>query len=760
MSKFKTVGCCCLIILFVAYSGIINPSFTSESIQIKTGISDYRVYQRNEANQADITFTGSCQLKNDGKVQVRLVDSQTFLNIIEWQDGGSYSKQQWQGELRNVPVGGPYRIEIRLLNASAKSVASISAENILVGDLWILAGQSNMQGAGELHDVESPGIWVNCYGYNETWAIASEPLHWLLDSIDPVHHLGLTGEELERARAKHKRNALAGAGCGLPFAKEMVQKTGVPIGLVPCAHGGTSMEQWDPAKKEQGGNSLYGSMYRRFLAVGGKVKGVLWYQGESDANEKAAPLFHERFTKFVTAVRHDFNDPDLPFYFVQIGRFTIDREMPQWDIIQEQQRLCAGEIPRCWMVSSIDLELDDLIHVGTQGHKRLGHRLAVLALKDLFGRSELEYGPQLESVLPLSARFKKYRLRFSSVNAALRAVGRPGGFSIRDQEGNDLALIYKIVLPEDEASIDLFLFKQPPVGACLWYGYGLDPYCNITDTEDMALPAFGPIPLDEAIYTFFLKMIREDPQNSSLTLMLPHILPVARNSPECKAESLPILKAAMKTMSSNTRLSFYPLLFALGDFSAWQAWINDTHKLSLKERKEAAKYFETIKDSPELKSNFVNFWQIVGTFDNTDCQGIDRVYEPEKDADLNRTYVNARGDTLKWKSASADTNGILDFVKNFGEYENVVAYAQTTIQAKKSVEVPILFGSDDAPVIWVNGEEVHREHIHRSAKPASDLLFVRLKRGTNTILVKVCQYKKGWGLCMQFLDKDGILSYQ
>ena len=46
------------------------------------------------------------------------------------------------------------------------------------------------------------------------------------------------------------------------------------------------MEQWNPAKKEQGGNSLYGSMLRQVKLAGGKVRGVLWYQGESDAMER------------------------------------------------------------------------------------------------------------------------------------------------------------------------------------------------------------------------------------------------------------------------------------------------------------------------------------------------------------------------------------------------------------------------------------------------------------------------------------------
>ena len=118
-------------------------------------------------------------------------------------------------------------------------------------------------------------------GMDGKWAQAEEPLHWLVDSPDPVHS-GDPKTRAERSAQQHKTRT-KGAGLGLPFAVAMVESTGVPIGLVASAHGGTSMEQWNPAKKGEGGNSLYGSMLRQVKLAGGKVKGVLWYQGESDA---------------------------------------------------------------------------------------------------------------------------------------------------------------------------------------------------------------------------------------------------------------------------------------------------------------------------------------------------------------------------------------------------------------------------------------------------------------------------------------------
>src|SRR5262249_59089266 len=104
--------------------------------------------------------------------------------------------------------------------------------------LGVLAGQSNMQGGGDVIDVAPPNDQVMVLGMSGEWSRAEEPLHWLADSPDPVH----SGDPATRARRsanEHKTRA-KGAGLGLPFATAMVQATRVPVGLVACAHGGTS----------------------------------------------------------------------------------------------------------------------------------------------------------------------------------------------------------------------------------------------------------------------------------------------------------------------------------------------------------------------------------------------------------------------------------------------------------------------------------------------------------------------------------------
>jgi sialate O-acetylesterase len=311
----------------------------------------------------------------------------------------------------------------------------------------------------------------------------------------------VTGAEQKRLQQEMRQTRTKGAGLGLPFAKAMVEATGVPIGLLACAHGGTSMQQWNPELKGLGGGSLYGSMLGRVKRAGGKVRGVLWYQGESDANPNDVPLFRERFKALVANVREDFGDPNLPFYTVQIGRFVFLpapgeewTDPASWNGIQEQQRRLAAEIPYSGIAPAVDLELDDLIHIGTQGLKRLGRRLARIALHGLRGESGPPPGPRLSSVTVEGGRL---RVRFDGVAAAgFPPSVRVTGFSLHDENGKPVPYIYKAMVDPAQPT-DVLLWLIGPVGQnwSLQYGYGFDPACILTDADDMAVPVFGPISL-------------------------------------------------------------------------------------------------------------------------------------------------------------------------------------------------------------------------------------------------------------------------
>jgi hypothetical protein len=473
------VGRCTLALLLVSTLELVSRApaadpgvesrAKSESTMLLQEPVAFRVYQRDRNDRADIRVTLHPDVKDASIVSARLSGLPA-----------DASSKFADGQFSGVPTGGPYQLRATLKVGGKEQVLTVGP--LFVGDLWVLAGQSNMQGIGDLVDVTPPHPKVMAFEMSGRWVQAREPLHWWL--LDP---------------ARQKAHP-SGAGLGLPFAVTVVEKTGVPIGLLPCAVGGTYMTQWDPAKKGQGRGSLYGAMLDQVQKAGGKVKGMLWYQGEAEHGAANARAYPQVFRAFIASVRKDLRQPDLPFYFVQISRTLENSNAAGWNAVQEAQRLVPASVPNTAVVAAIDLEMDDFIHVGTQGLKRVGRRLALVALGELYGR-EKATTPTLDRVVKGPDR--KLSLKFKGVNrrkkqeAGLTPPRHIAGFSVRRADGTEVPLIFDAAVGADGETVVLKLTGAIPKGAQLWYGYGLDPYCNLTDSLDMAVPAFGPVPLDD-----------------------------------------------------------------------------------------------------------------------------------------------------------------------------------------------------------------------------------------------------------------------
>ena len=461
-----------------------------EDLQITGGLAPFQVFQCDDNGVARIACSGTWS-GGDGPVSVRILKDDVPTG--DWSPAGAATGGNWSAVIENLPAGGPYTIAVRV-NDTIKAV-----DNVLAGDLWVLAGQSNMQGVGNMVDVVPPSPQVNMLAMNGVWRNAKEPLHILAESPDPVHVTFKTDEE-RQASIEAGKNAPKGAGLGIPFAVEMAKRTGRPVGLICTAHGGTSMEQWNPAGRDAGGASLYGSMYAQVQRAGGTARGVLWYQGESDANPDALKVFREKFEGLIAAMRKDFNAPDMPFYYVQIGRFVNPGADPtSWNQIQAIQLACEQSVPRTGMVSGIDQQLDDGIHVGTPGLIVLGKRLANLAERDLFGGT-VQGGPRPAEVTWQDTPYgKQVRVKFSGVNGRLVAQGRPVGFTLSEgPDGPPIACVFKVELPADAPDTAILWVERPPENPHLWYGRGFDPCANVVDEADMALPVFGPMPMNPA----------------------------------------------------------------------------------------------------------------------------------------------------------------------------------------------------------------------------------------------------------------------
>lgn len=427
-----------------------------------------------------------------GTLYARLREGRSVVDGFKWKKIGSSDGTIAAGALAKVPIGGEYTLELQLRRGETV-IGRVSVGRLLVGDIWITGGQSNMDGWGKLVNTEPPSKQVHAFYFDDTWDTAADPLCWYNESIDPIHW-GETDETKRRRAIVHDRKLRQnGAGPAVAFGKAVNQATGIPIGLIVCSHGGTSMDQWSPEKLDRGGHSLYGSMVRRVKAVGGKVTGLIWYQGESDANAESQALYKERMRKFIAAVRRDLDAPKLPFLYVQIGPFYTDPEVAiHWDAIKNDQLEVEKDLAPAGMVASIDAGLADQIHLDTASGRRIGRRLANLAKAIVYKPESLELGPR-----PLSARFidrdrTTLHVTFSGVNESLSPKRDIRGFGAR-KDNEDLLIESQEVHP-DKPNVVVIKFCDPvPHLSAVWYGLGVNPVVNLTDKEDMPVPAFGPI---------------------------------------------------------------------------------------------------------------------------------------------------------------------------------------------------------------------------------------------------------------------------
>jgi hypothetical protein len=104
----------------------------------------------------------------------------------------------------------------------------------------------------------------------------------------------------------------------------------------------------------------------------------------------------------------------------------------------------------------------------------------------------------------------------------------------------------------------------------------------------------------------------------------------------------------------------------------------------------------------------------------------------------------------KWIEYSSPTD-LINFHKIFKVKKNTVAYAFTTFHSPINQKVILALGSDDSPKVWLNGELVHEEFGRRWVEPDQDKIEVLLRKGPNTILLKVVQFHGQWGFTCRLL---------
>jgi sialate O-acetylesterase len=457
-------------------------------MRIEAGLFANMVLQRDARGRSDAVFSGACGAAGGLKVLVR--QRGRPLRGFDGVSVGAAQRARFRGRLQGLPAGGPYEIELRVESDAGHILDSCLVRNVMVGDVWILAGQSNMAGDGLLKEAAKPDPRVRAFYMHDRWGVARDPIHNVADSMDPVH--GGRGDG--KCSARRGRPGAVGTGPGVAFGREMQRRTGVPQGLIPCALGGTSMAQWDPARKGDEGRSLYGAMRRRFVKNGSRVAGVVWYQGCAEASESGVAAYSGRMKALVRAMRRDLRNPRLPFVLVQIARvFGAEPAHARWwNAIQDQQRRLSYAIARCAVVPAVDLDMEDAVHLSGAGQNRLGARLAqamsVLMGDRKAGKPPIGLGKVVCDRHPINGT-TDIQVQFSNVMGRLQSAGKPSGFSVRVASGGEA--LYRVRLKGDRAILNTAAGFGST--ALLYYGYGTAPWCNITDSADRSLPVFGPV---------------------------------------------------------------------------------------------------------------------------------------------------------------------------------------------------------------------------------------------------------------------------
>ena len=219
-------------------------------------------------------------------------------------------------------------------------------------DLYLLIGQSNMAGRGEItgkYKTEGSDS-VFMLSKDDLWTKAVHPLHF-------------------------DKPLIAGVGPGLRFGLEMAKTTHHKIGLIPCAVGGTSIDAWVPDGYDKATNTHpYDDAVKRLrlALLSGNLKGIIWLQGESDSDPVKAKDYLPKLTVLIQRLRSLASDKDLPFVAGEIGRFK-----EQYGNINSQLKALAITVPYTTVVTSENLaDKGDSIHFDAPSADEYGKRFA------------------------------------------------------------------------------------------------------------------------------------------------------------------------------------------------------------------------------------------------------------------------------------------------------------------------------------------------------------------------------------------------
>ena len=415
-----------LLVIIVMTSGV------SAAVKLPKIFSDNMVLQR----ERPIIIWGWA----DPHEKIRIILNRQDKIFYAGKDG------RWKVVLLPERGGGPYDLIVKGTN-------TIQLHDVMIGDVWVTAGQSNMLFAVR-----------KSLNAEQEMATANYPniRQFKMDNAASIN----PEEDYKNGRWRVCNPKTVGdfTAVGFFFAREIAKEINVPIGIINISRGGTNIENWislEAFKKSNAFTELVASTRNiipdtSIIAQGGKgslnnypgllfngminpivslpIKGVLWYQGE--ANIGRAYEYRKAFALLINDWRERWGQGDFPFYFAQLssykGNHGTSNNGSMWAELRESQAQALA-LPNTGMAVTIDIGDPQDIH--PRNKQDVGKRLAAIALNKTYGKPVSWSGPHFRA---LFMENDKVRVSFDHATPGLVTRGNSSevkGFEIAGTDG-------------------------------------------------------------------------------------------------------------------------------------------------------------------------------------------------------------------------------------------------------------------------------------------------------------------------------------
>ncbi|HYG38712.1 MAG TPA: sialate O-acetylesterase [Cytophagales bacterium] len=336
--------------------------------------------------------------------------------------GKSDEKGAWKIYIQTPEAGGPYEI---VLSDGEK----LKLSNILIGEVWICSGQSNME--------------MPVKGFKNQPTLNSSKI--LLNAGNPQIRLFRLERTASRTplddpesawQASDAENVKEFSAVGYQYAKLLQEKLKVPVGIIQTAWGGTMIEAWmnqhslknfpeikikapeDTSKINKNDPTvLFNGMVKPLIGFG--IKGVIWYQGEQ--NRSNAEIYDELMASMVKEWRALWGRGEWPFYYVQIAPYTYKDTRGPASYLREAQLKAMELIPNSGMVVSMDVGNEKNIHPADK--TTISQRLACWSLANTYGKKGIPFASPVYRSMEVEG--DRVHLTFDHAENGLTSFDKP-----------------------------------------------------------------------------------------------------------------------------------------------------------------------------------------------------------------------------------------------------------------------------------------------------------------------------------------------